>query len=73
MKRTPDDSYEYIAKYIDDIICFAKDPLAIMKQLEKHYTMKGVGKPMYYLGGDVETLSEDWNKENIHTAFSAKT
>ena len=72
MRKTADNTYEYIAKYVDDVICFAKDPLVIMKELEKHYTMKGVGKTMYNLGGDVETLSEDWNKENIYTAFSTK-
>ena len=27
--------------------------MAIMKELEKSYIMKGVGKPPYYLGGDV--------------------
>ena len=44
-----------------------------MKDLEKHYIMKGVGKPQYYLGGDVFELREEWNKEGIYTAFSAET
>jgi hypothetical protein len=35
--------------------------------------MKGVGKPQYYLGGDVVELGEEWNKEGIYTAFSAET
>jgi hypothetical protein len=46
--------------------------MTIMKDLEKHY-MKGVGKPQYYLGGDVVELGEEWNKEGIYTAFSAET
>jgi hypothetical protein len=47
--------------------------MTIMKDLEKHYIMKGVGKPQYYLGGDVVELGEEWNKEGIYTAFSAET
>jgi hypothetical protein len=35
--------------------------------------MKGVGKPQYYLGGDVVELGEPWNREGIFTAFSAET
>ena len=35
--------------------------------------MKGVGKPQYYLGGDVVDLSEEWHKQDIYTAFSAET
>ena len=67
------DHYEYIARFVDDVISFSKDPMKVMKDLEKHYIMKGVGKPQYYLGGDVVELGEDWAKEGIHTAFSAET
>ena len=35
--------------------------------------MKGVGKPRYYLGGDVLELDESWHKEGIYHAFSAET
>ena len=35
--------------------------------------MKGVGKPQYYLGGDVVELGPEWEKDNISTAFSAET
>ena len=65
--------YEYIARYVDDIIVFAKDPMAIMKKLQETYIMKGVGTPQYYLGGDVLEMDERWHKENIYTAFSAST
>ena len=58
---------------IDDVVAFSKDPMAIMKDLEKNYVMKGVGKPQYYLGGDVVELDASWNKEGIYTAFSAET
>jgi len=67
------DHYEYVARFVDDVISFSKDPMAVMKDLEKHYSMKGVGKPQHYLGGDVVELGEEWNKEGIYTAFSAET
>ncbi|HEY9706698.1 MAG TPA: reverse transcriptase domain-containing protein, partial [Oculatellaceae cyanobacterium] len=67
------DHYEYIARYVDDVIVFSKDPLSIIKELEKTYLMKGVGRPQYYLGGDVIALSPEWEKENITEAFSAET
>ena len=68
-----DGHYEYIARFVDDLIVFSKDPMSIMKELEETYIMKGVGKPQYYLGGDVIDLSPDWEKENIDSAFSAET
>jgi Reverse transcriptase (RNA-dependent DNA polymerase) len=71
--RKHGDHYEYIARFVDDVIAFSKDPMAIMKELEKNYIMKGVGKPQYYLGGDVVELQEPWNQEGIYTAFSAET
>jgi hypothetical protein len=47
--------------------------MAIMKQLEETYILKGVGSPQYYLGGDIVQMKPEWNKENIYTAFSAHT
>lgn len=44
------DHYEYIACYVDIVIVFSKDPLAIIMTLKKSYVMKDVGKPQYYLG-----------------------
>ena len=73
IRKHQDGHYEYLARFVDDVIAFAKDPMSIMKELEKTYTMKGVGKPQYYLGGDVIDTSEDWNKLGITTAFSAQT
>ena len=43
--------YEYIARYVDDVIVFSKDPKHVMDYLEKYYNMKGVGYVEYYLGG----------------------
>ena len=68
-----DDHYEYLARYVDDVIAFSKDPLSIIKKLQDTYMMKDVGKPQYYLGGDILQLSPDWEKEGITGAFSAET
>ena len=68
-----DDHYEYIASYVDDILIWSRNPMEVMKALKEIYTMKGVGIPEYYLGGDVENLDEHWNKENVALAISAKT
>jgi Reverse transcriptase (RNA-dependent DNA polymerase) len=73
MKRFEDGHYEYIARYVDDVIAFSRDPMPIMLELQKEYIMKGVGKPQYYLGGDVEELDPAWNIQGIYTAFSAET
>ena len=71
--RDKGDHYDYIARYVDDVIVFSKDPMEVMTELKKTYTMKDVGKPQYYLGGDIVTLDEAWDKEDIHMAFSAQT
>ena len=47
--------------------------MEVMDALKEVYTMKGVGIPEYYLGGDVENLDEHWSKENISLAFSGQT
>ena len=65
--------YSYIATYIDDILAIDRDPLKIINEIKKDYILKGIGAPEYYLGGDVETLDEAWNKEGIATALSART
>ena len=46
--------------------------MSVMEKLKKVYTMKGVGIPEYYLGGNVEQLDEHWNKEDISLGFSAQ-
>ena len=65
--------YEYLARYVDDVIVFSKKPLEVMQELKSTYVLKGVGKPQYYLGGDVEDLGPEWEKEDIFMAFSAET
>ena len=67
------DHYEYIARYVDDVIVFSKDPMLVIQELKRTYIMKGVGKPQYYLGGDVVGLGPEWEKEDISESFSAET
>jgi hypothetical protein len=57
-----DDHYKYIACYVDDIIVFSKDPMSIIQKLKKTYVMKDIGKPQYYLGGDVVDMGAEWEK-----------
>jgi hypothetical protein len=45
--------YEYLATYVDDILIWSKDPMAVIKALEKTYMLNSVGIPEYYLGGNV--------------------
>ena len=47
--------------------------MKVMNHLATIYKMKGVGKPQYYLGGDVVDLGEEWQSHNMHSAFSAET
>ena len=49
--------YEYIAKYVGDILIISKDHMNKLNQLKKPkgpYDFKGVGSPEYYLGGDIK-------------------
>ena len=71
IRKLKDGSFEYIARFVDDVIVFSKVPMEIMEELKRTYIMKGVGKPQYYLGGDVVDLPNEWHKEGVETAFSA--
>ena len=39
------DDYEYIARYVDDVIVFSKDTMLVIQELKRTYIMKGAGKP----------------------------
>jgi Reverse transcriptase (RNA-dependent DNA polymerase) len=54
------DHYEHLATFVDDVLVWSKDPMAIMSELKKIYVLKGVGTPEYYIGGNVEILNEHW-------------
>lgn len=71
--RDKDTHYEYINVYIDDLIIISKDPMAVTRELKDiaNYTLKGVGVPEYYLGGDIKR--EKGKDGRKHTTISAKT
>ena len=66
------DHYEYIARFVDDVLAFGKNPLATIEELKKDYILKGVGRPEYYLGGNVEELHPDWHSDGVRIALSRK-
>ena len=45
-----------------------------IEELKKHYVLKGVGTPEYYLGGNIDELPDkSWNEKGIQVALSART
>jgi hypothetical protein len=63
---------EYLATYVDDILIWSKDPMAVIKSLERTYMLKSVGIPKYYLGGNMEFLGEAWKNQGLRLSLSAK-
>jgi len=59
--------------YMDDILCFGKDPLSTIQELKWDYIPKGIGKPEYYLGCNIVELDDMWKGEHVTTAMSAET
>ena len=41
--RKTSNSFEYVAQYVDNIICFLKEPEKILQRLQQYYTLKAVG------------------------------
>ena len=52
------DHYEYICVWVDDMLIASRNPKAIVDELSKEYTLKGVGPPKYYLGADMQRINE---------------
>jgi hypothetical protein len=66
-------NYEYLATYVDDILIWSKDAMAVIKSLAKTYMLKSVDIPEYYLGGNVEFLGKSWKNQGLGLSLSAKT
>jgi hypothetical protein len=64
--------HENLATYVDDILFWSKDPMAVIKSLEMTYMQKSVGIPVYYFVGNVEFLGEAWKDQGLGLALSAK-
>jgi hypothetical protein len=52
--------YEYLTTYVDDILIWIKDPMAVIKSFEKTYMLNSVDIPECNLGGNVGFLVEAW-------------
>jgi hypothetical protein len=65
--------YEYLATYVDEILIWSKDPMTVIKALEKTYMLNSVGIPEYYLGGNEKFLGKSWKNQGLGLAISAKT
>ena len=52
------DHYAYLTTYVDDILAFFRDPMAIINDIQKDYSLKGVGTAEYYLGGNFHTTKD---------------
>jgi hypothetical protein len=65
--------HEFLAMYVDDILIWSKDPMAVIKSLEKTYMLKILGIPEYYSDENVEFLGETWKNQGLGLAISAKT
>ena len=68
--RDAGDHYKYIAVYSDDLLVFSKSPEIILRGLNTPFPLK-VGKPEFYLGGDVEVVKDNFG--DFHYVTSAKT
>jgi hypothetical protein len=58
---------------VDEILILSKDPMAVIKSLENTYTLKSLGIPEYYLGGNVGFLGEAWKNQGLGLSLSTKT
>jgi hypothetical protein len=68
------DHYEYLATYVDDILAFSREPMKIIEDVKRCYSLKGVGAPEYYLGGSIDDIvDKQWQEEGVFTALSART
>ena len=63
--RDKGDHYEYIAVYVDDLLVFSKDAMSIIETIRNEYDLKGVGSPEYYLGGDVDMMTNNPSRKDI--------
>jgi hypothetical protein len=72
----PDGSkyWEYLATYVDDVLCLSLDPKGIMTTLEETYTLKkgSVGPPTRYLGATVKQWTFDGDDDKKRWGLSSE-
>ena len=69
-QKTKVNGFEYVACYVDDIICYSKQPDKILGKLSHLYTLKHVGKVEFFLGADLMELPNTWNCQYQFSACS---
>ena len=69
-QKTKAYSFEYVACYVDNIICYSKKPEKILENLSRFYTLKRVGKVKFFLGADLMELPTTWNCQYQFSALS---
>lgn len=67
------DHYELIATYEDELWIWSGQKVALINEIKEDFQLKNVGPPDYYLGGNVDYLTEHWTRENIKLGFFAKS
>jgi Reverse transcriptase (RNA-dependent DNA polymerase) len=58
IRKANDGSNEYIASYVDDIIVVSKEPMELIGKFKETYSLKGIGTPEYYLGGNFNKIND---------------
>eukprot|EP00978_Attheya_sp_CCMP212_P022904 scaffold69213_cov34-Attheya_sp.AAC.3 len=71
--RAQADHYEFIATHVNDLLVFSRDPNPIIDKIKDDYILKGVGEPEYYLGTDMESLNQEWQRDSVKSAISSNT
>ena len=69
-QKTKANGFEYVACYVDNIICCSKQPEKILGKLSRFYTLKRVGKVEFFLGADLMELPNTWNCQYQFSAAS---
>ena len=72
MRKLKGGGYEYIDRWVDNVLCFSDAPHKIMDYLGTFYILKGVYYPQFYLGGDVVQISTNWDQDydlSVHTCI----
>lgn len=67
--RDRGDHYKLIFTYLDDLLVWSRNEAEIINEIKEDFQLKDVGPPDYYLGGNVDYLTEHWTKENIGISF----
>jgi hypothetical protein len=64
-----------MASYVDDIIVISKEAdNKVIERLKEEYSLRGVGIPEYYLGGNYHEIEDaELLSKGIRTAISART